>query len=216
MSNSKRTPCMDDVIADYAHASEEFDESVLQAFVNKYPEYARDLQRYAYIQLTSVPATPQEVANETLSAEEMLPRQSKLLKRMQQLRGSPSALEASEGADKIASISGEHAIRAAAIAVFGSCTHGEDLLLLSVTESASEVRAVPDWFYEGLSIHLGAAPAALMAGMAMKRQRPAGLQMFSAKEKPVKTRSTTWQQAVEECITDDSVKTAILERSKRS
>ena len=79
MSNSKRTSRLDEVIADYAHASEEFDESVLQAFINKYPEYARDLQRYAHIQLTSIPATPQEVANETLSAEEMLPRQSSRL-----------------------------------------------------------------------------------------------------------------------------------------
>ena len=158
MSNSKRTSRLDEVVADYAHASQEFDVKVLQAFIDKYPEYARDLQRYAYIQLTSVPATPQEVDNEPLSAEEMLPRQSKLLKRMQQLRGAPSALDASEAAGKLVSISGEQAIRAAAITVFGSCEHGEDLLLLSVTESVSEVRAVPDWFYEELGTHVGAAP----------------------------------------------------------
>jgi hypothetical protein len=212
MTNSKRTASLDEVLADYAHASQEFDAKVLQAFIDKYPEHARALQRYAHIQLTSMPATPDEVDEESLSDEEMLPRQSKLLQRMQQLRRVPSASDASEAAGKLASISGEQAMRAAAIAVFGSCEHGEDLLLLSITESVAEVRGVPDWFYEELGTQVGAAPAALIAGMAMKRQQPAGLQRFSAKGKPTEPPPMTWEQAVEDCITDDAVKNAILKR----
>jgi hypothetical protein len=50
--------------------------------------------------------------------------------------------------------------------------------------------------------------------MAMKGQQLA--QRFSAKVKPAEPPSITWEQAVEDCITDDAVKTAILERSKRS
>ncbi len=215
MTNSKHTASLDEVLADYAHASQEFDAKVLQAFIDKYPEHARALQCYAHIQLTSMPATPEEIDEESLSDEEMLPRQSRLLQRMQQQRRVPSASDASEAAGKLASISGEQAVQAAAIAVFGSCEHGEDLLLLSVTESVVD-RGVPDWFYEELGIHVGATPAALLVGMAMKRQPSGVLQRFSAKGKPTEPPSMTWEQAVEDCITDDAVKSAILKRPKRS
>lgn len=216
MTNSNRTASLDKVLADYTHASQEFDAKVLQGFIDRFPEHAQALQRYAHIQLTSVPATPEEVDSERLSDEEMLPRQSKLLQRMQQLRQVPSAFDASEAARKLASISGEQAMQVAAVAVFGSCDHGEDLLLLSVTESVSEVRGVPDWFYEELGTHVGVTPAALVAGMEMRKQQSAGLQRFSAKEKPVAPPSITWEQAVDDCITDDAAKKRILGRSKRS
>lgn len=216
MTNSKRATNLDEVLADYAHASQEFDAKVLKAFIDKYPEHARALQRYAHIQLTSVPATLNEVDFEALSDEEMLPRQSKLLQRMQQLRGMPSASDASEAAGRLASISGEKAMQAAAISVFGSWEHGEDLLLLSVTDSTSEVRGVPDWFYERLGSHVGSTPAALIAGIAMKRQQPAALQRFSSKEKLKEPPPITWEQAVEDCITDEAEKNAILEHSRLS
>jgi hypothetical protein len=47
---------------------------------------------------------------------------------MQQLRGTPSTSDASEAVSKLASVSGEKAMEIAAIAVFGSSGHGEDLL----------------------------------------------------------------------------------------
>lgn len=214
MTNIKRTTSLDEVLADYARASQEFDAKVLQDFIEKYPEHARALQRFAHIQLVSVPATPEEIDSEPLLTEDMLSRQSKLLQRMRQLRGAPSALEASAAAGKLASISGEQALQTAALAVFGSCKHGEDLLMLSVTEATSEIRGVPSWFYEDLGAHIGTTPAALVAGMSMKRQQAVGLQRFSAKEKPAEPPPMTWEQAVEDCITDDAVKKAILQRSK--
>lgn len=216
MTNNNPTESLDEILASYIRASQQFDPKVLQSFVDKHPEHAEALQRYAHIQLTSVSATTEEVDSESLSSEEMLPRQSKLLQRMQQLRGAPSASDASEAAHKLASISGEKAMQAAAIAVFGSCEKGEDLLLLSVTESGSAVSGVPDWFYEKMGTHVGAAPAALIASMSMKRLQSMGLQRFSAKEKPAEPSPMTWEQAVEDCITDNAVKKAILERSKRS
>ena len=216
MTNSKRTASLNDVLANYAHASQEFDAKVLQDFIERHPEHARSLQRYAQVQLSSVPATPEEVDSEPLSDEEMLPRQSKLLQRMQQLRGNPSASDAAEAARKLASISGEKAMQAATVAVFGSCEHGEDLFLLFVMDSASEVRDVPNWFYEELGAHVRVAPAALQAGIALRRQQPANFPRFSANEKPTEPQSITWEQAVENCITDDAMKKAILERAKRS
>lgn len=212
MINSKHTASLDEVLVDYGRASQEFDAKVLQAFIDKYPEHVRALQRYAHIQLTSIPATPEEVDSESLSVEEMLPRQSKLLQRMQQLRDAPLASDVSEAVGKLTSISGEQAMQATAIAVFGSCEHGEDLLLICITDSASEVRGVPDWFYKELSSRFGVTSAGLIAGMEMKRQQAIGRQRFSAKEKPVEPPSLTWEQAVEECITDDTVKKAILQR----
>ena len=100
MTNSKRTASLNDVLANYAHASQEFDAKVLQDFIERHPEHARSLQRYAQVQLSSVPATPDEVDSEPLSDEEMLPRQSKLLQSMQQLRGNPSASDAAAAAHK--------------------------------------------------------------------------------------------------------------------
>ncbi|MES9841941.1 MAG: hypothetical protein ABW134_15400 [Candidatus Thiodiazotropha endolucinida] len=212
MTNNMRTKSLDEVLANYAQASQEFDAKVLQAFIDKYPEYTRALQRYAHIQLTSRPATPEEIDAESLSDEEMLQRQSKLLQRMQQLRGAPSSSDTSEAFAKLASISGEQSMREAAIAVFGSCEHGEDLLLLSVMETTSEVSGIPDWFYEELGAYIDVTPAALIDGMALKRQQPIGLQRFSSKEKPTELPATTWEQIVEDCITDDTVKDAVLKR----
>jgi hypothetical protein len=216
MTNNKHTASLDEVLADYERASQEFDARVLHAFIEKYPDHARALQRYAQIQLTSVPATVEEIDNEPLSDEEMLPKQSSLLQRMQQLIKTPSASEASEAAAKLASIVGEQALQAAAVAVFGSCGHGEDVLLLSVTESASESLDVPGWFYEDLSVHVGAPPAALIAGMTLNRQRSRGQQRFSTKEKPKEPVPISWEQMVDDCISDDAAKKTILERSKRS
>lgn len=215
MNNSKRTASLDEVLADYGRASREFDAKVLQTFIDKYPEHARALQRYAHVQLTSVPATPDEINDVPLPTEEILPRQSLLLQRMQQLRGSASAADANEAAAKLASISGERAMQAAAIAVFGAYEHGEDLLLLSVVESASDVRDVPDWFIHDLSTHVGVVATALIEGMAINRQQSVGLQRFSAKEKPNRPAPMTWEQVVEDCITNDAVKRVILERAKR-
>jgi len=216
MTNIKHSASLDDVLDDYAHASQEFDAKVLKTFIEKYPEHARALQRYAQIQLTSVPANPEEVDNESLSDEEMLPRQSKLLQRMQQLRSNPSASDVAEATSKLATITGEKALQGATVAVFGSYEHGEDLLLLSIMEATPEVRGVPDWFYEELGKHVHFNPAALRAGYALKWQQPAGVQRFSAKEKPAEYSPIPWEQAVEECITDDAVKKAILERTRRS
>lgn len=215
MTNSKRTSSLDEVLADYAHASQDFDAKVLQAFVEKFPEHARALQRYAQVQLTSVPATREEIDNERLSDEEMLPAQSRLLQRLQALRGSPSAADTTDAAKKLAAISGDAATLAATLAVFGTCAHGEDLLFLSVTDSPSDIAGVPDWFYERLGSHLAILPAALQAGMAMRRQ-PAGLQRHSSKTKPVEQPTTTWDHVVEDCISDEQAKKAILDRAIRS
>lgn len=214
MTNIKHSTSLDKVLDDYAHASQEFDAKVLKTFIEKYPEHARSLQRYAQVQLTSVPANSEEIDNEPLSDEEMLPRQSRLLQRMQQLRGNPSSSNATETASKLASISGEKAMQAATVAVFGSHEHGEDLLLLSVIE-ATEVRGVPDWFYKELGTHVRIDPATLRASNASTWRQAVG-QRFSAKEKPTESPPITWEEAVEDCITDDAVKKAILERSRHS
>ncbi|WP_157641993.1 hypothetical protein [Burkholderia ubonensis] len=215
MTNTKRTASLDEVLADYAHASKEFDAKVLRTFLEQHPEHAGALQRYAQVQLTSVPATTDEVDNEPLTEEEMLPLQSKLLQRMQQLRGAPSASELEQASSKLASISGERATQAAATAIFGSWEHGEDLLLLSITESASGAHHVPDWFYEELGSHLGLTATAIQASLDSRIQ-PTRLQRFSTRGKPAESPQITWEQAVEDCITDDAVKRSILERSSRS
>ena len=214
MNNSKRTASLDEVLADYANASPEFDVKVLQTFIEQYSEFAGALQRYAQLQLSSLPATAEEVDIERLSDEAMLPAQSKLLQRMQQLRGDPSPSDLSQASSKLSSISGETATQAAAVAVFGSCEHGEDLLLISVTEAPSTMQGVPAWFYQVLGSHLEVPAAVIQASIASRTQL-AGLQRFSAKEKPAESPPITWEQAVEDCITDDAVKMSILGRSSR-
>lgn len=213
MTTIKHSASLDQVLDDYANASPEFDAKVLKDFIEKYPEHARALQRYAQVQLTSEPATPEEIAKESVSDHEMLPRQSKLLQRMQQLRGTTSPSDESKAAQKLASITGEKAIQAASIAVFGACDHGEDLLLLSFMEASSEVRDVPDWFYKELGTYVHIDPALLRASNASNWRQSVG-QKYSTKEKPKESYPITWEEAVEQCITDEVVKKAILERSR--
>jgi len=215
MTNITRTASLDEVLADYANASPEFDATVLSSFIKQYPEHAGALRRYAQVQLTSVPATPEEVQNELLSDEEMLPLQSKLLQRMQAERGTSSVSDLAMASSRIASISGEKATLAAAVAIFGSSEHGEDLLLLTITESDSGVTHVPDWFYESFGSHIG-MPATVVQASLGSRLQSSGLQRFSARGKPTELAPIAWEQAVEDCITDDGVKRSILERLSRS
>ena len=211
---TKHITNLDQVLDDYAQASREFDAKVLRNFIEKYPEHAQALQRYAQVQLTSVPATPEEIANESVSEQEMLPRQSKLLQRMQQLRDNPAASGELDAAKKLESITGEKAIQAASVAVFGSYDHGEDLLLLSVIEASSEVSNVPDWFYKGLAEHVHIDPSLLQASNSSNWRQTAN-QRYSAKEKPTESPTITWEEAVDQCITDEVVKKAILDSSRR-
>lgn len=204
---------LDQVLDDYAQASPEFDAKVLKNYIEKYPDHAQALQRYAQVQLTSEPATAEEIANETVSDQEMLPQQSKLLQRMQQLRENSAVSGELEAAKKLESITGEKAIQAASIAVFGSYDHGEDLLLLSVIEGSSEVSNVPDWFYKGLGAHVHIDPALLQASNSSSWRQTAN-QRYSAKEKPIEVPPITWEEVVEQCITDEVVKKAILDRSR--
>lgn len=210
MTKIKQSENLDSILDDYALASQEFSAEVLKSFIEKYPEHARALQRYAQVQLTSVPATSEEIMNEPLDEGEMLPRQSKLLQRMHELRDNASEQGVSEVAGKLAAISGEKALMEATIAVFGSCDHGEDLLLLSILGSGSEVRGVPDWFYDGLGRHVRADPSLLRASNESNWRKTVG-QRYSAKEKPTESLPLTWEEAIEECITDDMAKKAILE-----
>ena len=70
--DNKRNISLDDVLSSYAVAAPEFNSNILQDFVNEYPEHASALRRYAYIQLSSVPATPEDVAQESVSDEEVM------------------------------------------------------------------------------------------------------------------------------------------------
>ena len=108
----------------YARASDAFDAKVLREFIVEYPEHAQPLQRYAQVRLTFKRPSREEVEAESITDEEMLPQQSKLLQRMQQLRGAPSPDDVAEASKKLAVLTGESEV-AAAKAVFGSLDHDE-------------------------------------------------------------------------------------------
>lgn len=216
MTNPDRSASLEKVLDDYAHASQEFDAAVLLQFIDRYPEHATALRQYAHLQLTAAPATAEEIEREVSSDEKMLPRQSRLLQRLQQLRGSLSASDVSTALNKLSSISGNQAIEAATIAAMGSLGHGEDLVLLTVLESSSEVRNVPQWFFDDLGKHIDVPPAALIAAVSMKRHQMAPSQRFSAKDKLSTTPSTTWEAVVEECVSDETIKTVLLTHARPS
>ncbi|WPH19868.1 hypothetical protein [Variovorax paradoxus] len=212
MTNSKPTE-LDHVLEEYALASEAFDATVLHCFIEKYPEHAQPLRRYAQVQLTFVQPTREEVEAEKLTDEEMLPQQSKLLQRMQQLLGTPSSADVAAVGEKLAAISGEAQILDVARAIFVSTGHGEDLLLISVTDSSAPVKGVPNWFYDGLGSSIGCPTAVVAQALSMKRQTHTGAQRFSTQGKLAELASITWEQLVEDCISDEEVKKQILKRS---
>jgi hypothetical protein len=209
MTNSKRTMNLDEVLASYALAAPEFDANVLQAFVNEHPEHASALRRYAQVQLTSVPASPEEVEQEEVSDEEVLPAQSKVLQMMQALRCVHSSEEVADALKKLGTISGLAATRAATLAVFGAFEHGEDTLLLCVVEPPG-VNDVPEWFFVRLGNHIGVPPSILQAGLSVVRQG-ARTQRYFATSKPAEDGPVSWEEAVRACIGDERVQRTILE-----
>ena len=163
--NRNQSEGLDQVLASYAEASEQFDARVLHDYIQRYPKFADALNRYAQVQLSSVRATADDVATTDLSDDELLPMQSKLLQQLQQLRGSLGAGEGDgkDAAKKLAAIKGAKATEAAARAVFGGIGDGEDDLLLLVTEPTPGISDVPDWVYSELGGHLGVSSAGMRA-----------------------------------------------------
>jgi len=209
--NRNHTEGLDQVLASYAEASEDFDARVLHDYIQRYPQFADALNRYAQVQLSSVRATPEEIAETDLIDEELLPMQSKLLQRLQQMR-SPIGADPEDGAEaakKLAAIKGAKATEAAAIAVFGGIDYGQDDLFLLVTEPLPGISDVPDWVYSGLGRYLGVSSEGARAGIASRL----GAQRFSASNKPINLAPLTWEEAVEQSITDETTRTTILRRS---
>lgn len=209
--NRNQSEGLDQVLASYAEASEQFDARVLHDYIQRYPKFADALNRYAQVQLSSVRATADDVATTDLSDDELLPMQSKLLLQLQQLRGSLGAGEGDgkDAAKKLAAIKGAKATEAAARAVFGGIGDGEDDLLLLVTEPTPGISDVPDWVYSELGGHLGVSSAGMRAGIASMF----AAQRFSASKKPIIANPLTWEEAVEQSITDEATKQKILRRS---
>ena len=209
MSNSKRKMNLDDVLVSYVLAAPEFNANVLQAFIDEYPEHAPALRRYAQLQLTSVPATPEEVEQESINDDELLPLQSKILQKMQAMLGIPSSEEMEDVAKKLGTISGMAATRAASRAVFGTVEHGEDTLLLCVIEPPG-VNDVPEWFFVRLGNHI-AVPAGVLKASLSHVKRGARVQRYSASENLVAAEPVSWVEAVRDCIDDEKVQRTILE-----
>lgn len=208
--NRNHSEDLDQVLASYAQASEQFDATVLHDYIQRYPKFADALKRYAQVQLSSARATAEEIAKTELSDDDLLPMQSKLLQRLQQLR-SPMVADnddAEEAGKRLAVIKGAKATEAAAMDVFGSIGCGQDDLLLLVTEPTPGISDVPDWVYSGLAGHLGVSLAGVRAGIASR----VGAQHFSASNKPINANPLTWEEAVEQSISDEATKQAILRR----
>lgn len=209
MSNSKRKMNLDEVLASYALAAPEFNANVLQTFVNQHPEHAPALRRYAQLQLTSVPATPEEVEQESVGDDELLLLQSKILQKMQALRGVPSSEEMEDVAKKLGMISGMAATRAATLSVFGAVEHGEDTLLLCVIEPPG-VNDVPEWVFARLGNHIAVPAGVLKAGLSFVKQGSRA-RRYSASENLVAAEPVSWVKAVRDCIDDEKVQRRLLE-----
>lgn len=210
MTIKSRTVSLDDVLADYAREAREFDAQVLQRYISQYPDHALALQRYAQVQLSSAPATPEAIEAEDTPDEEMLPQQSQLLRRMQHLRQGPSAADVEEATKRLDGIVGRQATEAAAAAVFDSVEHGEDDLFLCIVEHPGAVD-VPDWVHGRLGGHLRVPPPALVAAMAKRRPAPRA-QRHSAADRLSEAEPIPWRQAVLNCITDAEVQNDLLSR----
>jgi hypothetical protein len=201
---------LDEVLASYATKAADFNAEVLQSFINEYPQYAEPLRRYAQVQLSSVSATPEEVDQEATPDHEMLPMQSKLLLRMQQLRRELSAGDIKDAANKLDTLKGR-SIQAAARAVFGDTEAGQAALFLCVVE-APGVKDAPEWFNDSLGAYLDCKSAAIPPAI-IQRHSGSGrisLQKFSAMNRPKNSQPRLWSDAVEETITDPAIKTRLL------
>lgn len=208
--NRNHNEGLDQVLASYAEASQEFDEQVLYDYIQRYPQFSDALNRYAQVQLSSVRATAKEIAETDLSDEVLLPMQSKLIQLLQQLRSPGASQEDGKAAaNRLAAIKGAKAIDAAAMTVFGGIEHGQDDLFLVVTERAPGLTDVPEWVYSGIGGHIGASSASVRAGISSRL----AAQRFSAADKPIDAGPLTWQEAVEQTITDEATKQAILQRT---
>lgn len=205
---------LDEILARYASQAGNFNPEVLQRLIDEFPQHAEALRRYAHVQLVSVPATTEEIEREETPDQELLPMQSKLLLRMQQLRAAPTAGDIRDAQKKLATLKGKQKIHDAARAVFGGTDSGEPSLFLCVIDPPG-VPDAPAWFSETLAEHTQSQVAAVQVAIA-HRQSGRGairLQKFSARERPKEAASRSWSQAVADTITDPAVRERILSRT---
>lgn len=196
MNHHGQDATLDDVLAEYAGAAQGFDARVLQELVDRYPDYAPALHRYAQVQLSSARATDGEIAAEALMSAEQDALQLGLRARME-----------SRTAKKLEHLSGEQGLQAAATAVFGACRHGEDMLLMLIKDSG--IADVPGWILERLAQYVDAPLAMLRQSLPLQ----AHTQRYSGK--PVMPAPVSWTEAVAACITDEETRRALLDDTPR-
>lgn len=211
--HEKTTISLEQVLREYSDASENFDENILDKYLNLYPEYADRLRNYASVWLMSRFATPEEIAGEAVPDEKMLPMQSRLLSRLHNIKNSNDQTEEVDVIiERLKDIKGTQ-FDFVAREVLGKFESEEEELLLAEYIDPGLVEE-PLWVKERLGHFLECLTE--LVPLALVKYRSQVLHHYSANGKPVKKNIRSWVEAVESLSISHERKQTLLSSDSES
>lgn len=196
----------DAVVQAFADASVEFDTQVFNQYLVAYPEYAERLKSYAQVWLMSSRASPEEIAGQNISVEQMLKAQSRLLLVWEQAHAADESQDEGELAKRLDKFEGDEGLRGLRKALLDSENEAEDTLVMEYLDPG--LRNEPRWVRKRLADRLRCTPE--LVPRVLRVHRTQHQQHYSAKSKPEVVLLRTWAEAVQDLPVSDERKKELL------
>lgn len=213
MEKSKADTSLDDVLDELVYSSETMSASLVEEFVEKYPEYKREIADFVAAWLVTERVEDSDISAEEVSQEELLRLQSLTLNYLHQQR--LSVARANDAEIKL--------VRAALDTYRGAAMIGRlttDLGLASWTQLTAfiltgVIKPAPRYLMRRLSEILTVPADAVESALLVDGRRR--LVHLSSKTKPKsQDRSLSWAEAVAQLPADDKEKKRLLALSELS
>ena len=199
----------DAVVQAFAHASEDFDADILDAYLKEYPHHAERLKSYAQVWLMSRRASPDEIAETTVPADRMLRAQSRMLMAWEQSTAETGTVDFAAAAAVFHQFSGGDGLKSLAQILLDSMDDDESVLAVEYLDIG--LKNVPVRREKRVANKVGIPFELLPQAMAKYRSLGQAQTFHSARDKPLIVPLRSWEEAVADLPVSEERKKELLQ-----
>lgn len=198
----------EEVLSAFSLCSEDFDASILNEFITKYPQYREQLLRYATVWLNTPRASDFEIANLEVPITASLKTQSKLLQMWDKAFAGNHSNSIDNGVKTLATFVGAKGLRDFSFAVFK--THDEELEPLAMELLDAGITGIPRHYLVNLSESLGCDVLDVSVVFGRYQAQVARQTYHSSTAKPTVSTPRSWAEVVDELEINPAKKAELL------
>ena len=199
----------DAVVQAFAHASEDFDPEIFDAYLKEYPHHGERLKSYAQVWLMSRRASPDEIAETTVPADRMLRAQSRMLMAWEQSTAETGTGDVAATVAAFQQFSGGDGLKSFAQILLDSKNDDESPLAMEYLDIG--LRNVPVRREKRVANKVGISLELLPQAMAGYRSLGQAQTFHSARDKPAIVPLRSWVEAVRDLPVSEARKKELLQ-----